>query len=235
MRLDELAGVLVGGAGEGALLVAEQDALDEIVGDGAAIDGDEGLGPARRRRPGWRAPPVPCRRPTRPRSGSGCSRPPPSAPSRMTRSMAGLRGDDVLEARPRRRALRAAPLPRPRSASTLSALAMATSQPFGRGRLDHEIEGAGAHRRDHGVDAALRGLHDDRHGRCRARASPAARRARRGPASPGRGSRREIAGAAALRAASSAASPPSATTAVVAEARHRRLRAGAAGRDRHRR
>ena len=31
MRLDELAGVLFGGAGEGALLVAEQDALDQIV------------------------------------------------------------------------------------------------------------------------------------------------------------------------------------------------------------
>ena len=31
--LDELADMLVGGAGEGALLVAEQDAFDEIVGD----------------------------------------------------------------------------------------------------------------------------------------------------------------------------------------------------------
>ena len=41
--LDELAGVLLGGAGEGALLVAEQDALDQIFGNGAAIDGDEGL------------------------------------------------------------------------------------------------------------------------------------------------------------------------------------------------
>ena len=43
MGLAELADVLVGGAGEGALLVAEEDAFDEIVGDGAAIDGDEGL------------------------------------------------------------------------------------------------------------------------------------------------------------------------------------------------
>ena len=33
MRLDELAGVLFGGAGEGALLVAEQDALDQIVAE----------------------------------------------------------------------------------------------------------------------------------------------------------------------------------------------------------
>ena len=41
--LDELAGALLGGAGEGALLVAEQDALHQILGDGAAIDGYEGL------------------------------------------------------------------------------------------------------------------------------------------------------------------------------------------------
>ncbi len=44
--LDELAGVLVGGAGEGALLVAEQDRLDQILRHGAAIDGDERLGAA---------------------------------------------------------------------------------------------------------------------------------------------------------------------------------------------
>ena len=37
------------------------------------------------------------------------------------------------------------------------------AQPVGRGRLDDEIEGAGAHRRDHCLDAALRGLHDHRH------------------------------------------------------------------------
>ena len=42
--LDELAGVAFGRAGEGALLVAEQDRLDEIVGDRAAIDRDERLG-----------------------------------------------------------------------------------------------------------------------------------------------------------------------------------------------
>src|SRR5262249_57224667 len=28
-------------------------------------------------------------------------------------------------------------------------------------RLDHEVDGAGAHGRDHVVDAAVRGLHDD--------------------------------------------------------------------------
>ena len=44
----EFAQMLVGGAGEGALLVAEQDAFDQVLGDGAAIDGDEGLAGALR-------------------------------------------------------------------------------------------------------------------------------------------------------------------------------------------
>ena len=35
-------------------------------------------------------------------------------------------------------------------------------QALGAGRLDHEIGGAGAHGRDHIVDAAMGGLHDDR-------------------------------------------------------------------------
>ncbi len=42
-RLHELAGMAIGGAGEGALLVAEQDRLDEVVRDGAAVDRDERL------------------------------------------------------------------------------------------------------------------------------------------------------------------------------------------------
>ena len=36
-------------------------------------------------------------------------------------------------------------------------------QTFDADRLDDEIMGAGAHRRDHVVDAAMRRLHDDRH------------------------------------------------------------------------
>ena len=39
----ELADALVDGAGEGALLVAEQDAFDQVFGDGAAVDRDERL------------------------------------------------------------------------------------------------------------------------------------------------------------------------------------------------
>ena len=36
-------------------------------------------------------------------------------------------------------------------------------QPLGAHRLDDEIDGARPHGRDHIVDAAMRGLHDDRH------------------------------------------------------------------------
>src|SRR4029079_5788842 len=41
--LHEFADALLRGAGEGAFLMAEQDALDQILGNRAAIDGDEGL------------------------------------------------------------------------------------------------------------------------------------------------------------------------------------------------
>ena len=40
-------------------------------------------------------------------------------------------------------------------------IAQADLQPLEADRLDHEILGAGAHRRDHIVDAAMGGLHDD--------------------------------------------------------------------------
>ena len=42
-------------------------------------------------------------------------------------------------------------------------VAQADLQAFGADRLDHEIDRAGAHRRDDIVDAAVRGLHDHRH------------------------------------------------------------------------
>ena len=80
--------------------------------------------------------------------------------SRITRSMAGLLVTMSLKvtAPP----LRAERFASTSSASTFSALAIAVLQPLRRGRLDDEIEGAVAHRRDHGFDAALRGLDDHR-------------------------------------------------------------------------
>ena len=68
-------------------------------------------------------------------------------------------GDDVLE-RDRPAALCGAPL-LDLQRLDLEGARDGDAQPFGRCRLDDEIEGAGPHRRDDDVDAALRGLHDD--------------------------------------------------------------------------
>ena len=87
----ELADALVDGAGERALLVAEQDALDQVLGDGAAVDGDERLGLRARSRPGWRGRSAPCRRRSRLRSGRECWRRPRAVPSAITRCMASPR------------------------------------------------------------------------------------------------------------------------------------------------
>src|SRR5690606_13014959 len=42
MRFDELADVLLGCSRKGALLMPEQNAFDQVFGNGAAVDGDEG-------------------------------------------------------------------------------------------------------------------------------------------------------------------------------------------------
>ena len=180
--LDELADVFVGRAGEGALLVAEQDRFDEILRQRPAIDGDEGFAAPVGRRPGWRGPSTPCRRPIRPRSGRECStwrrvrRAAPPAPclrERVTRSLnvsvpaalRPMRADLVLERVEAQRVL-------DRNLQTLGA-----------DRFDDEIERAGAHGGDHGLDRTVRGLHDHRRGRSRVRACGRARPCRRDRAS----------------------------------------------------
>ena len=82
--------------------------------------------------------------------------------TRMTACIYGALGDEVGEAEraglallhPRQFAFERAGVER---------VAQADMQPLGADRLDHEIDGAGAHRRNHIVDAAMRGLHDHRH------------------------------------------------------------------------
>ena len=95
---EEFADAFLDGAGEGALLVAEQDALDQVLGDRAAIDGDEGLGICGRFRPGWRARSAPCRRRIRLRSAPGWWRWRPCWPSSSTRCHGIAAGDQVGEA-----------------------------------------------------------------------------------------------------------------------------------------
>ena len=160
---DELADVAVGGAGEGALLVAEQDRLDEIVGDGAAIDRDERLRRGARRVP-WMARAISSLpTPDWPSISTGMAEPAAFSAWRSTACMRGLRVMMSLKVSvpERLRLMRWISLS---SALVASALRKRHLQPLGADRLDHEIGRARAHRRDHVVDAAMRGLHDHRNG-----------------------------------------------------------------------
>ena len=61
VALLEAADALAGRAGEGAFLVAEEFALEQLLGDGGAVDRDEALRAALRCSDGWRGRRVPCR------------------------------------------------------------------------------------------------------------------------------------------------------------------------------
>ena len=157
---EEFADALLDGAGEGAFLVAEQDALDQILRDGAAIDGDEGLGSAGafaldgardqlladarfafdQHRDGGVGGPV----------------------AELDHALHGIAaGDQVVEAKlAAGGGLHADQLAVQRL--DLERVLDGDFEPLGTHRLDHEVDGAGAHRRDGGVDAAMSGLHDDR-------------------------------------------------------------------------
>ena len=65
VRLLELAGVGAGGAGEGALLVAEQRRLEHVLGNRGAVDGHERPTAGAANAGGCSAPAPPCRCPTR--------------------------------------------------------------------------------------------------------------------------------------------------------------------------
>jgi hypothetical protein len=84
-------------------------------------------------------------------------------PRLITRSMAGGMGDDVVEGERAGGLLSdAGDLVFERGG--LQEIADRDVQPFRRHRLDHEILRAGIHHVDHGVDAAVAGLHDHRRG-----------------------------------------------------------------------
>ena len=87
----ELADALVDGAGERALLVAEQDALDEVLGDGAAVDGDERLAGALALALDGAGDQLLADAASRLRSARGCWRRRRGVPSATTRCMASPR------------------------------------------------------------------------------------------------------------------------------------------------
>ncbi len=152
--------MLVGRTGERALLVAEQDRLDEVLGDRAAIDGDEGLARTLGRALDRAGDQFPCRTPDSPSMRMGmldCAARSPSrktwriTPDLATRSSKASRFVGLL-LQPRDFA---------RQRADLELIADRYSDAFGAGGLDEEVVGAGAHRIDRGVDAAFGRQHDD--------------------------------------------------------------------------
>ena len=148
-----------GGAGEGALLVTEQDRFHQIVRDRAAIDRDErlrlalaaavdGAGEQFLADAGFALD----------QHRNGRSRGLLRGAQHARHGLAA--GDDVGEGQP---AFAAVPdaLQLALQRAGVQRIAQRNLQPLDADRLDHEILGAGAHRRHHIVDAAMGGLHDD--------------------------------------------------------------------------
>ena len=79
---------------------------------------------------------------------------------RNTDAIAALRVNDVGKGQPAFAAVADA-LQFALERRSVERVAQRHLQPFEAGRLDHEILRAGAHRRNHIVDAAMGGLHDD--------------------------------------------------------------------------
>ena len=159
--LAELADVLLGRAGERALLVAEQDRLDQCFGERAAVDGDERLAAPlraaldRARQELLADAGFAFDQHGNVRLGSALGKP----------HRAGHRirtGDDVAKGEHAGVA--------PIGAAELvfqrvdpEGVLDRKLQPLGADRLDDEVDCAGAHRRDDGLDRAVRRLHDRRH------------------------------------------------------------------------
>ena len=155
-------------------------------GNGAAVDRDEGLGPARRTSRGWRGRSVPCRRRIRLRSAPGWWTARRPLRQRAAPCAWPASGRRVVEGQ---RAVAAALEPvhfAGQRAERERVAQMETCSRSGLAGLTTKSVGAGAHRRHRVVDAAMRGLHDDRDVEAGLAHARQARRARRDRASPGR-------------------------------------------------
>ena len=152
----------LGGAGEGALLVAEQDRLDKVVGDRAAIDGDERFGLA------FAAAVDGAGEQFLADAGFALDQDRDGGGGGLLRGAQHGRhglaaGDDVGEGQPALAAVADA-LQLALQRAGVERVAQRHLQPLDADRLDHEILGAGAHRRHYIVDAAMGGLHDHGNG-----------------------------------------------------------------------
>ena len=160
IRLAELADMLLGGAGEGALLMAEEDRFDQGRGDRTAIEGDEGPGAAvAGALDGAGDEFLPDPRFALDEDGDLRCRGPPAEGDDALHGRAA--GDDVGEGQGA-------------GGTPLHALDFALErteakrvldrhlEAVRRDRLDDEIGGPGAHRGDHRLDPAMGGLDDHR-------------------------------------------------------------------------
>jgi hypothetical protein len=159
---DELAGVLFGRAGERAFLVPEQRGLHQIFGIAPQFTATNGL--ARRSPEPWMARAISSLpTPDSPSISTGMSEPVVFSAVRSTCCMRALRVTMSLKLSVPVR-LRFNRWNSVSSALTDSALRSETCSRSAPTGFNHEIGRAGAHRRHHGVDAAMRGLHDHRIG-----------------------------------------------------------------------
>ncbi len=151
--------MLVAGAGEGAFLVAEQDRLDQVLRDGAAIDGDErAAGALGRALDGARDQLL---------AGAALAfdqdrdvglRGARAQPEDLAHL--GRGGDEVFEGEAVLGLLLEL-LYFAGQRADLELVADRDRDALGRGGLDQEVVGAGAHGFHGGIDAALGGQHDD--------------------------------------------------------------------------
>ena len=157
--LDELADTALVRAGEGALM-AEQERFHQVVGRGAAVHGDERFRSALAGTVNGACDELladPRLTLDQYRNGRRCR----LLGTAKHRLHSLVSRDDVLEAQ--RSSVK------PLDSSDLAfecirgeCVAQGNLQSLGADRLDHEIGGACPHRRDHVVDAAMRGLNDHR-------------------------------------------------------------------------
>src|SRR5829696_2970356 len=158
-RLDEFAEMPLGGPREGALLVPEQGRLDQVFGDGAAVDRHERLALAIARsldrpRQHFLADARLALDEHRDVGFSGALGEPNES------AHIGALGGEVAEAQGSRGAPAHAPDLALKGIDPERVLDR-DLQALGPDRLDHEVDGSGAHGRDDRLNGAVRRLHDD--------------------------------------------------------------------------
>ncbi len=174
------------GAGEAALLVAEQDRFDQVFRHGAAVHRHERLAGAVRGAVDGARDHLFARRRFRPGSAPGSVDLAARSPRRLDhahgRPESPIRSSNVVLPLWRRFFRRSTSRGQ---VAELQRVADGNEDPFGAGGLDEEVLGAGLHGLDHRLDAAGRGQHHHRLGEARGARILPGYRCPTCPASPG--------------------------------------------------